>query len=445
MAEGSWHEDVSHCIASLAAGQIGQPAVYAATHETKSGPVRRTERGTLASLAYSALKRISASGDADSLPKSYNKYLRMVRLGRENEFYSTFGMSPFHVRKTVARSWGVPTSEVKLSLAALPSARESISYSTVLSAVEYTTGSFSREARKFLDKSYLQSGLTPGDDTDFESAAKAAGLACSLLMGSGRGELVMADIATASWRHEEAAREAEDASLASRYKIQLGATKYKRAAREIAKSAGVSSPRVSQVCDLNDGRIAPHLSLSEQVRDVSLALVENAPGTLINVSTVPANVSLNRFGEHPLSVGPQEMFDYACGQVGSSPVQLCLQGATAQKTGVGYHFAGQKEGLSAVVVLGEDGSVAVSCVVSEGSHPDSDLTDAVAEVAACLSECQLQRTGGGPYRLTGYITGEKRFGSVLSRSIYRDNETAAYTGAEGFAAELLRQYNDPLG
>ena len=445
MTEGSWHEEVSHCIASLAAGQLGKPAVYAATHETKSGPVRRTENGTLAGLAYSALKGISASGDADALPTSYSKYLRLVRLGRENEFYSVFGMSPFHVRKTVACSWGVPTGEVKLSLTALPSTQEKVPYSTALSAVEYTTGSFSREAKKFLDKSYLRSGLTPGDDADFESAAKAAGLACSLLMGSGRGELVLADIATASWRHEEAAREAEDASLASRYKIQLGATKYKRAAREIAKSAGVSSPRVSQVCDLNDGRIAPHLSLSEQVRDVSLALVENAPGTLINVSTAPANVSLNRFGEHPLSVGPQEMFDYACNQVKPSPVRSCLQGATAQKTGVGYHFAGKKDGLLAVAVLGEDGSVAVSCVVSEGSHPNSDLTSAVVVLSACLSECQLQRTGGGPYRITGYITGEKRLGSVLSRSVYRDSETAAYAGAEDFADELLRQYNDPLG
>lgn len=198
VTEGSWHEEVSHCIASLAAGQLGEPAVYAATHETKSGPVRRTENGTLAGLAYSALKRISASGDTDSLPGSYNKYLRLVRLGRENEFHSTFGMSPFNARKTVALSWGVPTGEVKMSLAALPSARENISYSTVLSAVEYTTGSFSREARKFLDKSYLRSGLAPGDDTDFASAAKAAGLACSLLMGSGHGEPVLADIATAS-------------------------------------------------------------------------------------------------------------------------------------------------------------------------------------------------------------------------------------------------------
>ena len=125
-------------------------------------------------------------------------------------------------------------------------------------------------------------------------------------------------------------------------------------------------------------------------------------------------------------------------------MRSCLQGATAQKTGVGYHFAGQKDGLSAVAVLGEDGAVAVSCVAPEGSHLDPVLAGAVAELAACLSECQLQRTGGGPYRLTGYITGEKRFGSVLSRSVYCDNETATYTGAEGFAAELLRQYNDPL-
>lgn len=126
-------------------------------------------------------------------------------------------------------------------------------------------------------------------------------------------------------------------------------------------------------------------------------------------------------------------------------MRSCLQGATAQKTGVGYHFAGQKDGLLAAAVLGEDGSVAVSCVVSEGSHPNSDLTSAVVGLSACLSECQLQRTGGGPYRITGYITGEKRLGSVLSRSVYRDSETAAYAGTEDFADELLRQYNDPLG
>lgn len=78
MSEGSWHEDVSHCIASLVAGQLGQPAVYAAVHETKSGPVHRTEKGTLAGLAYSALKRISASGDTDTLPRSYSKYLRLL-------------------------------------------------------------------------------------------------------------------------------------------------------------------------------------------------------------------------------------------------------------------------------------------------------------------------------------------------------------------------------